>query len=410
MSPLSNTAGIKTVVILLSFVFLFVVAILLDLQYLYLMAVTLAVLPLASYGLAFFAVTRFNAVREHPPTASEGRAFSVTLRVTARGGLPQGALRVSDRLPEFVRNEAAESRTVPLDSWDGHSGEMTYRIVAEKRGVYQLGPATIHTTDPLGLFGFAAPLTQVSEITVHPVPLVSTEGMVGGEGRVGRRERDGKTHRGEGMDFHGVREYRTGDSLRRVHWPTTARTGQLSVIDFERAFQQDAVIALDASRGTDHGSGRATTLEYAVKIAATVADRTLRAGGGVTLVTQGTVCVTRSGDDIDTSRFRLFEILARLRANAETSLLDSLILARPADGSFITLITSWGEPHIAAYLTRRGQRGDRVSVIFVEPSSFGGGPAASPAVAGAELRVIRREDDPWQEGGRRLANILRQPS
>jgi len=134
MSWPNNVAGIKTVVILLSFVFLFVVAVLLDLQYLYMMAVTLAVLPLASYGLAYLGATRFSASRLHPPTALEGRVLAVTLDLDARGGLPQGAIRVNDLMPEMIVPEFAPGDPIALDAWDGQHGSRTYQVVPQKRG------------------------------------------------------------------------------------------------------------------------------------------------------------------------------------------------------------------------------------------------------------------------------------
>src|SRR4028118_1374344 len=102
MNWAGGSAGIKSIVITLSFVFLFIVAVLLYLQYLYLMAVTLAVLPLTSYALAYFFTTRFSGTREHPQTVPEGRAFPVTLTVSTEGGLPQAALRVADNPPPFL--------------------------------------------------------------------------------------------------------------------------------------------------------------------------------------------------------------------------------------------------------------------------------------------------------------------
>ena len=65
MNWAGGAAGIKSIVITLAFVFLFIVAVLLDLQYLYLMAVTLAVLPLSSYALAYFWAAKFSAERDH---------------------------------------------------------------------------------------------------------------------------------------------------------------------------------------------------------------------------------------------------------------------------------------------------------------------------------------------------------
>src|SRR5579883_1686521 len=125
MSRLGSAAGVKSIVIFVAFVFLFIVAILLDLQYLYLMAVTLAVLPLASYGLAALFAARFTATRTHASTVLEGRQTPVTLDVAAAGGLPQAALRVADAVPEELvpeGEEAAYRAARPLDVWDGVEG------------------------------------------------------------------------------------------------------------------------------------------------------------------------------------------------------------------------------------------------------------------------------------------------
>ncbi|GAB4455842.1 MAG: hypothetical protein OHK0029_12610 [Armatimonadaceae bacterium] len=420
MNRYNSAAGIKSIVITLAFVFLFVVAVLLDLQYLYLMAVTLAVLPLTSYLMAYFFAARFSASRSHPDTVAEGRQFPVTLHVTAKGGLPQAAVRIADHTPPFMAatelsDEVGGERPLdtelaqPLDLWDGNLGERTYVLNPSKRGVYKLGPARLETTDPLGLFTFSATLPVDSEVVVHPEPLVARDLTMGGEGTFGIRERDGKTRRGDGMDFHGVREYRHGDALRRVHWRTTARTGELVVVEFERAYQQDIVIGLDLLAGSDHGSGRETTLEYAVKVAATLVVRTLSAGGGVTLITQNhrAVVKPREGDP-DAARFHLFDILARATADASHSLGDALYAARLEDGTHYTVLTSGGDARLTAFLDQRIHRGDSVQIYFFEPTSFGGPTVSSPAVAGAALTVVEKEHSPWDNGGRRLEYLLRE--
>ena len=411
MNFTGSGAGIKSAVITLAFIFLFIVAVLLDLQYLYLMSVTLAVLPLTSYALAYFFATRFTAVRTHPATVREGRRLPVTLTVQGRGGLPQSALRVAETLPDELLpvGEAGSGVASPLDTWDGVTGERVYFLEPQKRGVYALGPTRLEMTDPLGLFNFGVSIPVQSEIVVHPEPVPSRDRAVGGEGTYGIRERDGKTRRGDGMDFHGVREYRTGDALRRIHWPTTARRGKLAVVEFERAYQQDIVVALDRSVGMEYGTGRATTLEYAVKIAATLIDRTLAAGGGVTLITQGGRETVRPREgDPEAARFQLFDRLARLQADAPTPLADDLAAARPGEGTHYALITAGGEARLSAFLTNRIRHGDSVSVYFIEPASFGGPQVTSPAVAGGDLRIVRREHDPWQEGGKGLEYILRE--
>ena len=420
MNWAGGAAGIKSIVITLAFLFLFIVAVLLDLQYLYLMSVTLAILPLASYLLAYFWVARFSAERTHEETVTESAYVPVRLEVTLRGGLPQSSVKVAEVIPSALdpRLGAASGEAKPLTEWSGQAGARDYFIEPQMRGVYKLGPARLETTDPLGLFTFSAPLNITTELVVHPDPVPARDWAVGGEGMHGLRERDGKTRRGEGMDFHGVRPYREGDALRRVHWPTTARTGKLAVVEFERAYQQDITILLDLRRDIHRGEGRESTLEYAVKVAATLADRTHAAGGGVTLLTQQSrVQLSPRTGDPDAARFRLFDHLARVQADSDESLASAVRAHQQSDGTHWVLLTPSGDPQLTAFLTNRIRHGDSVRVYFFEPSSFeaqGANPdksahVTSPAVAGAELRVIEQDvHSPWKEGGRTLEYQLRE--
>lgn len=421
-----GAADKKLLVIGVAALFLIIVAVLLDLQYLYLMATALGVLPLASYLLARCGRAQFSVTREHEATTQEERLTPITLRLRAAGGLPLASLRVGDTLPPELSLPAAghgaagpgqpdeeplgktPTPLLALDEWDGETGSRTYHVAPFKRGVYRFGPARIVTTDPLGLFPFVLPVPGTTEIVVHPTPIPAVDTVYGGAGMQGLRESDGKTIRGDGMDFHGVREYRHGDALRRVHWPTTARTGALAVVEWERAYQRDLVIGLDATQGTNYGKGREATLEYAVKVAATLVDRTLLSGGGVLLVTQnGRVHIKPGDSDKSVGRFRLFDLLARIEANATTSLADALAASRPEPGSHFVILTARGEGRLSIYLSERMARnGDSAEVLFFEPSSFGGPRVMSPAIAGAPLSVITCEHSPWREGGRELAHLF----
>ncbi len=422
-----GAADKKLLVIGVAALFLIIVAVLLDLQYLYLMAASLGVLPLASYLLARYGRSQFSVARAHEATTQEERLTPITLRLSATGGLPLASLRVGDTLPAELplaateaneglgnreetpfRHASAATPLLALDEWDGETGSRTYHVAPFKRGVYRFGPARLATTDALGLFSFVLPTTCLTEIVVHPTPIPAVATAYGGAGIQGLRESDGKMVRGDGMDFHGVREYRHGDALRRVHWPTTARTGALAVVEWERAYQRDLVIGLDAAQDTHYGKGRETTLEYAVKVAATLVDRTLASGGGVLLVTQSGRVHIRPGDsDKSVGRFRLFDLLARAEANAATSLAEALAAARPEAGSHFAILTARGDGRLSVFLSERMARGgDSAEVMFFEPSSFGGPHVMSPAIAGARLSVITCEHSPWREGGRELAYLF----
>ncbi len=407
MSRFGSTSSVKSLGLTIAFVFLFLVAMLLDLPYLYLMAVTLALLPLASYGLAWFFASKYTTTREHPATVPEGRRLKVKLRAEAHGGLPQAAIRIGDTLPELLVRQSDDAQGFPPD-WDGKSGTREYTVEPQVRGVFTLGPTKLEMSDPLGLFGFEAEIGTKSEVVVHPTALAARAGLAGGAGSWGVRERDGNTRRGEGMEFHGVREYRPGDPLRRVHWRTSARTGRLAVVEYERAYQQNLILALDLAKDASFGQGRETTLEYAIKIAATLADRTLATGGGVTLISQSfrLDVQPREGDPAG-ARFQLFDLLARARAESDLALSETLRAARFPEGARFAVLTSGGDELLTGYLADRLRHNDAVTVYFLEPSSFGGPLRRTPAVPKARLRVIERQHSPWTDGGRHLEYLIR---
>jgi uncharacterized protein (DUF58 family) len=403
----TSTSSIKAFVITIAFIFLFTVALLLDVQYLYFMAVMTALLQPIAYGLVALSPVNYTAQRRHLPTAQEGKPFMVTLEISAGGKFPALALEVNDELPPALRSPDLVGSHKP-QSWDGHRGTLTYPVEPLLRGVHQLGPARVETSDALGLFTFSAELASPTELVVHPTAIPTRGTQRGGEGRLGIRERDGKAQRGVGLEFHGVREYHPGDSLRRVHWRTSARTGRLAVVEFERAFEQDLVLAIDLKSGTHVGQGREATLEYAIKIAATLAERTIARGGGVALYTQqGSAVMAARSTDPEAARFQLFDLLARLQPTAETSLASTLAAQRLATGQRLAVLTAQADSALAQWLTGRVGQGDTVEVYYLNPSSFGGAVGSPPAVPHQLLKVVEKQHSPWEEGGRALEPLLR---
>jgi uncharacterized protein (DUF58 family) len=88
-----------------------------------------------------------------------------------------------------------------------------------------------------------------------------------------------------GEDDIAVREYRQGDDLRRVHWRSTARTGELMVRREEQPWESHATIMLDTRRQAHHGDGPTSSFEWAVTAAASIAISLRRNGYRVRLVT-----------------------------------------------------------------------------------------------------------------------------
>ncbi|MFO7549443.1 MAG: DUF58 domain-containing protein [Acidimicrobiia bacterium] len=127
----------------------------------------------------------------------------------------------------------------------GESVEATYHILCRPRGVYDVGPTRVSTSDPLGLASVAWTGGARDRLIVYP----ETEELVGfpvtrGRDPANHASRPEFSHRG-GEDFYTMREYRVGDDLRRVHWPSSAKRDELMIRQLETPWKSLALVMLD---------------------------------------------------------------------------------------------------------------------------------------------------------------------
>lgn len=118
------------------------------------------------------------------------------------------------------------------------------KTLCTQRGRFRLGPLTLHSGDPLGIFNPSLEISETSQLVVFPlvVDLTSFEPSIsdlsGGEARHRRTYQITSS-------VAGVREYVRGDSLNRIHWPTTARARRFMVKEFELDPTADIWLFLD---------------------------------------------------------------------------------------------------------------------------------------------------------------------
>lgn len=226
----------------------------------------LVVLPL----LAWFLARRPLALEVHrtlSPTRVpvDGHA-DVTLTVRNTGRTTSPILRGEEHLayalgdrPHLLvpRLRADEERALP------------YRVRSHVRGHHRIGPLTVRMTDPFGLATRSVPVPGESALVVVPrtLPLVPVRGgPAGGGGDTGSSPRMAL----HGEDDIGVREYRIGDDLRRIHWRSTARTGETMVRQDEEPTRRRALVLLDDRAGVHAGTGNGGSFEWAVTAAASI--------------------------------------------------------------------------------------------------------------------------------------------
>lgn len=267
---------------------------------------------------------------------------SVTLFVNNPSRFPKVFVALSEDLSPWLDTDEAHF-LIPI-LWPGQTVSLEYRARSTKRGRLKVGPLRIGATDPIGVFFRNAALSNISSAIVYPRPLEIPSHDLGGSVSFGGGLAERMTRAGEGMDYHGVRDYKPGDELRRIHWKATARLQRLSVIEFQQSYAADIAIALDLRKGTDIGTGRNTTLEYAVKIAATIARRALSNGTIVALAMHGkdgirtTIC--KKEDDLR----QLYEMLANAEADGDVSISSLLEEMKPLFDSGLAVFALTADP------------------------------------------------------------------
>ena len=227
-----------------------------------------------------------------------GDEISVAVDVAHVGTLPISWVLIDDMLEKRATHSKVPAITVKGDNIaiaqmaPGAMHQLRYKIKFKRRGYYQIGPVVIETGDLLGLNRRFKVLTEPIYVTV--LPQVSIVGRYD----IASRRPIGEvvmTHRlfEDPTRIAGVRKYQNGDSLSRVHWRATARTGTLQSKVFEPSTLAGATIAVDFHSDAFDPDHEPVRSELAIRCAASIADTLQRMGQQVGLVSNATDAVDR---------------------------------------------------------------------------------------------------------------------
>jgi hypothetical protein len=213
--------------------------------------------------------------------------------------------------------------------------DVTYALRSDVRGKYTIGPLTIRLTDPFGMCELTRAFTAIDTLVVTPViwplPQVRVTGGWNGTG-----ESRGRSIAATGDDDVATRQYRQGDDLRRIHWRTTARTGELQVRREEQPWQASAVLMLDTRASAHRGDGPGSSFEYACSAVGSIGVHLLR-GGYTVRLGPGLVDPRLSGVDIVADQTTLLDQLA-VASVARSPLLPSVEGWRGGSGLFVAVL------------------------------------------------------------------------
>ena len=269
------------------------------------------------------------------------------------------------------------------------------RTLCIHRGEYTLGPLRVIAGDPFGLFEVERSVGAIAQVVVYPATVslprfgIPTGILPGGEAL--RR----RTHQIT-TNAAGVRDYQPGDSLNRVHWPSTARKGRMIVKEFELDPLADIWIMLDedqtvhtgepnlslfdagltASPSNGHALLPASTEEYGVCIAASLAQHFIEKERAVGLAVSG-----RHQERIQVDRgprqlTKFLETLAVVQKGSSVSF-DQLLTIEGGQlsrGTTVVVVTPSTRETWVEAVTLLLRRGLRVMAALIDGETFGGRP------------------------------------
>lgn len=307
--------------------------------------------------------------------------FEVGDRVLSRIGLtnesrlPALWVEVNDRstLPSIFPNRGVSVASKGQRRW-------LKEAICTRRGLFTLGPMTLRTGDPFGLFSVRIDYPDIIPFLIMPqvISLPAIQVAAGGRASEGRVRNEALE---ETVISTSAREYQAGDALRWVHWPTSARREQLFVRKFDGAPSGDWWIVLDADLEVQAGSGDDSTLEHGVILAASLADRGLRAGRAVGLASADKELVWLPPNGAEAQRWQIMRALALL-SYGDHPLNEVLGMLKPSFARMsLIIITSSLDPSWVEALIPLMNRGDVPTVLLMDPESFGGQGGAGQTVS-----------------------------
>ncbi|MYD53122.1 MAG: DUF58 domain-containing protein [Chloroflexi bacterium] len=282
----------------------------------------------------------------------------------------------------------------------GRTSHRNWRVqtTCHRRGLYNLGPITVRSSDPFDIFSREMRFGHRRGLVVYPraleLPRYSAPpANLPGEGRFRRR-----THYVT-PNASGIRDYEPGDSVNRIHWKSSLRTGSLKVKTFELDPASHLWVILDLSSQDHIGTGDDATIETAVTVAASVVRLFINQNRSVGLMMFGERLDVIEPDRGSQHFGRMLESLAVAQAVGTVPVASILYQQSRRWGRHTTVIvvTASTDPRWQGAIRTLTQRGVKAAVAMIDLESWGGrSGAAATAVElralGVQVNLIRKDD------------------
>ena len=307
------------------------------------------------------------------PDIFEGDSLDIILRVHSRSLLPRYLLTLHEHCPIAPPDHRNIGFLIATLSPRSRT-DVVYNVQGYQRGVHSFPTLELRTSAPFGLFRARRKLRAPLEILVYPQVLPMEETQPQGK-LAGTLSRSGLPQ--TGGELRGSREYQIGDRLHNVHWRNSARRGRLMVKEFDETHMGDVRIAFNPN--ILHGQGKEDTLEYSVKIAASVAQTCFRDGRRFHLLDSASVAAPPTWHG-------LLERLARLQADSDAPV-DPFPASPASTGISIAIVSAADANGLNILAHPRPGSANRIVGLLTgfDPNEQ---PGAADGLASASLAVV----------------------
>ena len=356
----------------------------------------LLILPVLAAILVSRARLRLSCERSVEPAQVQlGSPMRGQISIGQDGRLPAGILLLEDTVPRELGSRPRFLVDKADLSW---RRIVEYPMLGRVRGRFSTGPLRVRTTDPFGLVQLDRQFVATNEVMVTPrvVPLPAIR-TAGGGGNTG----DARPHRigVVGQDDALVREYRQGDDVRRIHWPSTAHWGELMVRREEQSWDPSASIMLDSRAVAHAGRGMNNSIEWAISAAASIALHFLDDGFSVEIYeADGPLRITGSmGQHSSASAELVISRLTDLRARPNATLhyaAESAASDRP--GQLVVAILGRMNAEDANSLLRVRRNRAQGLALLLDVDTFADLPAGEHLGSQQDVATRILRDNQWR--------------
>ncbi|MGD8240303.1 MAG: DUF58 domain-containing protein [Armatimonadota bacterium] len=321
----------------------------------------------------------------------EGGTLPVRMTVQNADGRARREVVVTDPIVNLTSGTAARRYEILVPEVPP-AGETIGRgdYTCPERGRYRVGPLTLRGGDPLGLFRPQQEFELRDTVVAYPRTFDMPAGLLRGGTLLSMHDAQRAPARGHGHEFRAIREYVEGDDLRWVHWRTTAHLGRLTIKEFESGAAASVTIIVDLSKAGKHGAAPNSTIDYAARIASSIARDAVLRGGFVRLRGNAKAAIATPLERGDAHLHRILAILAEVDGNGDASVAALVAAQQPSipAGSEAVLITAVPDEGLTRRILPLLDNNVGVAVLLLAAHTFAHGrpEAGGAATASSERR------------------------